>query len=265
MLYNRREKKIFCKGKIIPRHCLCVAFLFSVQCDQKQQNSDKKKIFTFSGIENKNDIYTCGQLEASTPGLKKDGEVKTEIITISETPKAITVPSKAYTITTIPIKTAPRITPIIKENRPRSVTASVFAPVTEIPASLLELQQQLTRCQQHQTAATVTASLFSPNSSASSSSSTHRHSLFKQQIATRGITTTIKSQTSATPDTMNKGYLMFLAEGSDLTSKYMSLFESSTFNFKSNMVAFRCAVFIHFCYMVTSIFFFQYLVTCINI
>lgn len=226
------KRKFSAKGKIprIPIIVVCAVrvrvllFLFSVQCDQQvKEQHDKnhqKKLFTFSGIENKNDIYTYCQLEASTPGLQEDGEVKTEVITVSEPPKTITVPSKAYTITTIPIKTAPRTTPTIKEHRPRSVTASVFAPVTEIPASLLELQQQLTRYQQQQTASTVTASVFSPISS--TASSTHRQSLLKQQIAARGVTTTAtKSQTSATPETMNKGYMMFLAEGSDLTSKYI--------------------------------------------
>lgn len=227
MLYNRCEKKIFCKGKnpsLLVR--IRVRVVVFVQCSvrphisKRTTTKTRKKIFNFSGIENKNDIYTCDQLEASTPGLKEGGEVKTEVFNVSETLKTIAVPSKAYTITTIPIKTAPRTIPIIKEHRPRSVTASVFAPVTEIPASLLELQQQLTRYQQQQTASTVTASVFSPISAASSS--THRQSLLKQQIAARAVTaTTTKSQTSATPEIMNKGYLMFLAEGSDLTSKYM--------------------------------------------
>lgn len=202
--------------------CSCFCSVFSAT--KSKRTTDKKKIFTFSGIENKNDIYTCCQLEASTPGIKEDGEVKTDVITISETKKATIVPSKAYTITTIPIKTAPRTIPIIKEHRPRSVTASVFAPVTEIPASLIELQQQLTRYQQQQTASAVTASVFSPISSATLSSSTHRQSLLRQQIAARGVTATTKSQTSATSETMNKGYLMFLAEGSDLTRKYIFTF-----------------------------------------
>lgn len=219
----KREKSLYtCLPICACRYILVVFVQCSVRSKEHNNNKNlqrKKNDFIFSGIENKNDIYTCDQLEASTPGLKEGGEVKSEII--SETPNAAAA-SKAYSLTTIPIKEAPRTTALIKEHRPRSVTASVFVPVTEIPTALLELQQQLTRYQHHQAASTVTTSVFSPISSTSSSLSTHRQSLYKQQIAARA--TTKKSQASATPETMNKGYMMFLAEGSDLSSKYPVFF-----------------------------------------
>lgn len=39
---------------------------------------------------------------------------------------------------------------------------------------------------------------------------------------------------------------MFLAEGSDLTSKYMFTIFLSIYNLNSNMVALGCAVYLHF-------------------
>lgn len=119
-------------------------------------------------------------------------------------------------------------------HRPRSVTASVFAPVTEIPPTLLALQQQFQQQQpqlpqqlsstvivhKQQRPQTVTASVFAPLSAQRKQHKSSTPQTDVQQIIVVRPPPVVSAPVQPPPNTMNKGYMMFLEEGSDLTSKY---------------------------------------------
>lgn len=222
-------------------------------CKNEINVEQKKKSFFRSGIENENDIYSCAQLEAAA-ACKAVDKVKTEVsvivvggaITSSSDAKvveSISTPIRAEAVEpkllTPPPKRAVVINKPQKElspPRPRSVTASVFVPVTEIPAALLALQQQQQLPSavphyphQHQRPQTVTASVFAP---LSAQRKQYKSAVQQQQQPSSAAIVpptnklVVPVVSSAAPpvqslqNTMNKGYLMFLEEGSDLTSKF---------------------------------------------
>lgn len=170
------------------------------QADEKTSEIVKIELISDNKINNNNNI----------------NEILSTASTSSSTYNTVE-PIKSIPINTLlrPIQLSKSILP--KEHRPRSVTASVFSQVTELPpsASLISLQQQTALRTQ-----TVTASVFQPISVL----------LAPKQISNTKICPKINTAASdlqsngllqrTTTADMNKGYLMFLDEGSELTSKY---------------------------------------------
>lgn len=85
-----------------------------------------------------------------------------------------------------------KLLPTIKDNKPRSVTASVFSSVADILPSKLPIQ---TRAQ------SVTASVFTPLAPLNTRSQSNTAKLFAQRT-----------------EDMNRSLLMFLDEGNDSTA-----------------------------------------------
>lgn len=194
------------------------------------------EFFASSGIEHKNDIYSCAQLEANNnnnnnqklitsapivPEVKHEPVVNETVVQIvPSTPSPSEhKPKEDQIITNIvqdkcikPTNTSSVLTP--KEHRPRSVTASVFAPVTaDITPQLVALQLQSQR-------PATTAGTISPcvqlNQKTNNSTqilqagSGAQHPVSYQP--TKDQRTQIGSRGGAA---MNKSFMMFLDEGND--------------------------------------------------
>ncbi|KAJ6638076.1 Protein similar [Pseudolycoriella hygida] len=153
------------------------------------------------GIENENDIYTCAQLEARQKS-KKPIELNREL---NESDKDIIekkqqkpstnrncVPAAA--VNNLKAVTA-KLLPTIKDNKPRSVTASVFSSVADIGPTKLPIQ---TRAQ------SVTASVFTPLATLNARSQSNTAKLFAPRT-----------------EDMNRSLLMFLDEGNDSTANML--------------------------------------------
>lgn len=92
-----------------------------------------------------------------------------------------------------------KLIPTIKDNKPRSVTASVFSPVADIVPSKLPIQ---TRAQ------SVTASVFTPLATLNARSQSNTAKLFAPRT-----------------EDMNRSLLMFLDEGNDSTANSKCFYE----------------------------------------
>lgn len=164
------------------------------------QSSEKSILFfNYSGIENENDIYTCAQLEARQKS-KKPIELNKEL---NESDKDIVEKKREKPSTrncTPAVNNLKAVTskllPTIKDNKPRSVTASVFSSVADIVPSKLPIQ---TRAQ------SVTASVFTPLPTLNSRSQSNTAKLFAPRT-----------------EDMNRSLLMFLDEGNDSTANSKS-------------------------------------------
>ncbi|KAG4078141.1 hypothetical protein HA402_002193, partial [Bradysia odoriphaga] len=160
--------------------------------------------YVISGIENENDIYTCAQLEARQKS-KNPIELNTEInesdkeiiekkldkpsaINRNCTPSAVVSNLRA-------VKLLPPSPPIITENKPRSVTASVFSSVADIVPSKLPIPSR---------AQSVTASVFTPLATLNARSQSNTAKLFAPRT-----------------EDMNRSLLMFLDEGNDSTANML--------------------------------------------
>ncbi len=168
----------------------------------------KKISLIYSGIENENDIYTCAQLEARQKSKKpielnkelneSDKDIITEIkrekpATAAEKPATTIINRNCVPANNNNLKAvATKILPTIKDNKPRSVTASVFSSVADIIPSKLPIQ---TRAQ------SVTASVFTPLATLNARSQSDTAKLF-----------------AARTEDMNRSLLMFLDEGNDSTA-----------------------------------------------
>lgn len=176
-------------------------------------------------------VIVVGGAITSSSDAKVVESISTPIRAEAVEPKLLTPPPKRAVVINKPQKE-------LSPPRPRSVTASVFVPVTEIPAALLALQQQQQQLpsavphypHQHQRPQTVTASVFAPLSAQRKQYKSAVQQQQQQPSSAAIVPPTNKLVvpvvSSAAPpvqslqNTMNKGYLMFLEEGSDLTSKF---------------------------------------------
>jgi hypoxia-inducible factor 1 alpha len=189
-----------------------------------------------SGVENKDEIYSCAQLAAQQtehqPHRKQqqqhvDDIVKKEIVKSDEQlsievfASPVLVRSRPSPVLKPALISPPIISgvPISNTNirRPRSVTAAIFASA-QVEKPVPSVQQQ----QHHQPpirGQSVTAKLFAASPSLSSlTAAAGQH----QQQQARPQNATSKIFVPRTED-MNKGYYMYCEEDTGLTSEYYFL------------------------------------------